>query len=404
MVGDHDDGLKRRCLPARFAEQAGAQVALQGGESKLVAVIDPDEELDEAIAQATDAIVENEMSHAEGGYQPEQGGPLESPRMKDGLRRALSAAFLAGVVALGVVAHGCAPPRTSEPPSPSPTPAPTVRATPTLLKDSPPGSVLIPGGRFTMGGGERIEENPPHLVIVPTFAIDTHEVTVERFSKFIAATGHRTEAEKWGWSGVFDIQKQDWKPVNGATWKEVGGPGTKPSALNDPVTHVSWNDAVAFCAYEKGRLPTEAEWEYAARGGKEGEIFPWGNELRPGGKPAANWWQGVFPSRATREDGFLSRAPVGRFKPNGYGLYDMIGNVWEWNADWFDAGYYLKSPVENPKGPATGKDRVMRGGSWMCSENFCRNFRNAARSFAAPDSGLDNLGFRCAYDIAPSGP
>ena len=191
--------------------------------------------------------------------------------------------------------------------------------------------------------------------------------------------------------------------MNGATWKEVGGPGSKPSAPNDPVTHVSWNDAVAFCAYEKGRLPTEAEWEYAARGGKEGEIFPWGNELRPGGKPAANWWQGVFPSKLTKEDGFLSRAPVGRFKPNGYGLYDMIGNVWEWNADWFDAGYYSKSPVENPKGPVQGKDRVMRGGSWMCSENFCRNFRNAARSFAAPDSGLDNLGFRCAYDVAPSG-
>jgi len=250
-----------------------------------------------------------------------------------------------------------------------------------------------------MGGGERIEENPPHLVVVRSFAIDPYEVTVERFSKFIEETKHRTEAEKWGWSGVFDIQKQDWKPVNGATFKEVAGPGSKPSAPNDPVTHVSYNDAEAFCSWAKGRLPTEAEWEYAARGGREGEIYPWGNQLRPDGKPAANWWQGVFPSKLTKEDGFLSRAPVGRFKPNRYGLYDMIGNVWEWNADWFDAGYYSKSPVDNPKGPAQGKDRVMRGGSWMCSENFCRNFRNAARSFAAPDSGLDNLGFRCAYDV-----
>jgi len=265
--------------------------------------------------------------------------------------------------------------------------------------DPPKGAVVIPGGRFTMGGGERIEENPPHLVQVRSFAIDPYEVTVERFSKFIEATQHRTEAEKWGWSGVFDIQAQDWKPVNGAIWKAVGGPTSKPSAPNDPVTHVSWNDAVAFCAHEKGRLPTEAEWEYAARGGREGEIFPWGNQLRPGGKPAANWWQGVFPSKPTREDGFLSRAPVGRFNPNHYGLYDMIGNVWEWNLDWFDAGYYSKSPVFNPQGPPAGKDRVMRGGSWMCSENFCRNFRNAARSFAAPDSGLDNLGFRCAYDV-----
>ncbi len=324
--------------------------------------------------------------------------------MKDGRRRALHAAFATGAVVLSIVAQGGAPRKTSEPPSPSPTPTPSVAASPIHSTRPPSGAVPIPGGRFTMGGGERIEENPPHLVMVPSFAIDTHEVTVERFSTFIAATQNRTEAEKWGWSGVFDIQKQDWKPVNGATWKEVGGPGSKPSALNDPVTHVSWNDAAAFCAYEKGRLPTEAEWEYAARGGREGEIFPWGNELRPGGKPAANWWQGVFPSKPTREDGFLSRAPVGRFKPNGYGLYDMIGNVWEWNADWFDAGYYSESPVENPKGPAQGKDRVMRGGSWMCSENFCRNFRNAARSFAAPDSGLDNLGFRCAYDVAVQSP
>ena len=107
----------------------------------------------------------------------------------------------------------------------------------------------------------------------------------------------------------------------------------------------------------------------------------------------------MFPSKLTAEDGYLSRAPVGRFPPNGYGLYDMIGNVWEWTADWFDASYYLKSPVDNPKGPAAGKTRVMRGGSWMCSENYCRNFRSAARSFAEPDSGLDNLGVRCAYDV-----
>jgi sulfatase modifying factor 1 len=259
--------------------------------------------------------------------------------------------------------------------------------------------VKIPGGRFTMGGGERPEENPPHVVVVKSFAIDPTEVTVARFGTFIAATKYRTDAEKWGWSGVFNLKTETWTPVNGATWKKVAGPASPPSAPNDPVTHVSWNDAQAFCTFAKGRLPTEAEWEYAARGGKEGEIYPWGNELRPGGKPAANWWQGVFPTKLLAEDGYLSRAPVGRFKPNGYGLYDMIGNVWEWNADWFDAAYYSKSPVDNPKGPAVGKDRVMRGGSWMCSENYCRNFRSAARSSSAPDSGLDNLGFRCVYDV-----
>lgn len=263
----------------------------------------------------------------------------------------------------------------------------------------PSAPVKIPGGRFTMGGGERPEENPAHVVIVKSFAIDPTEVTVARFGKFIATTHHRTDAEKWGWSGVFDLKTQTWTPVTGATWQNVAGPTSRPSALNDPVTHVSWNDAGSFCAYAKGRLPSEAEWEYAARGGRSGETFPWGNELRPGGKPAANWWQGVFPTKPTAEDGYLSRAPVGRFKPNGYGLYDMIGNVWEWNADWFDAAYYSKSPIDNPKGPAQGKDRVIRGGSWMCSENYCRNFRNAARSSSAPDSGLDNLGFRCVYDV-----
>ena len=250
-----------------------------------------------------------------------------------------------------------------------------------------------------MGGGERPEENPAHAITLAAFAIDPTEVTVSRFAKFVAATRHRTEAEKWGWSGVFDMKGQAWKPVKGATWRKDLGPNTPPTPPYDPVTHVSWNDASAFCTYEKGRLPTEAEWEYAARGGKNGETYPWGNELRPSGKPAANWWQGVFPFKVTGEDGFMGVATVASFKPNGYGLYDMIGNVWEWNADWFDAGYYAKSEKENPKGPDRGKDRVMRGGSWMCSENFCRNFRSAARSFAAPDSGLDNLGFRCAYDV-----
>ncbi|MEO5762760.1 MAG: formylglycine-generating enzyme family protein [Vicinamibacteria bacterium] len=259
--------------------------------------------------------------------------------------------------------------------------------------------IHLPGGRFTMGGGERPEENPAHQVIVKPFSIDATEVTVARFGRFVAATKYRTEAEKWGWSGVFSLKEQRWMPVNGATWRNALGPSSAPSKANDPVTHVSWNDAKAFCAYEKGRLPTEAEWEFAARGGKNGETFPWGEDLRPGGKPAANWWQGEFPTRLTKEDGFAGVAPVGSFKPNGYGLYDMVGNVWEWNSDWFDFNYYGKSPADNPTGPAQGKDRVMRGGSWMCSENFCRNFRNAARSFSAPDSGLDNLGFRCAYDL-----
>lgn len=259
--------------------------------------------------------------------------------------------------------------------------------------------VNIPGGRFKMGGGDKPEENPVHDVVLRSFAIDSAEVTVERFAKFMAGRRHQTEAEKFGWSGVFDLKSQTWKPVRGANWQRPAGPGAARSSGKDPVTHVSWKDAQAFCSSVQGRLPTEAEWEYAARGGKDAQVYPWGNDLRPGGKPAANWWQGVFPSRLTAEDGYRGVAPVGQFQSNGYGLYDMIGNVWEWNADWFDKAYYKASPLENPRGPGRGTERVMRGGSWMCSENYCRNFRNAARSSAAPDSGLDNLGFRCAYDL-----
>ena len=321
---------------------------------------------------------------------------VKKPSFRDAVPAALVAAGLAA--SLSFAADGSAARERTKKPASASTKAglaPDVAASTSL-----DGRVSLRGGTFKMGGGERPEENPAHSVTVSPFAIDITEVTVARFGRFIAATKYRTDAEKWGWSGVFDITGQTWTPVNGATWDKVAGPNAPKAAHDDPVTHVSWNDAVAFCAYERGRLPTEAEWEFASRGGKEGEIYPWGDELRPGGKPAANWWQGTFPAKPRVEDGYKSRAPVARFKPNGYGLYDMIGNVWEWNSDWYDAAYYAKSPSVNPKGPATGKDRVMRGGSWMCSENYCRNFRNAARSFSAPDTGLDNLGFRCAYDTA----
>lgn len=166
-----------------------------------------------------------------------------------------------------------------------------------------------------------------------------------------------------------------------------------------PVTQVSWNDAQAFAAWAGRRLPTEAEWEYAARGGRDQERFVWGHELRPAGRPVANWWQGTFPDRDTGEDGFTGRAPVGRFAPSGFGLVDVSGNVWEWCADWYDAGYYAASPRLAPAGPVTGRERVLRGGSWLCSENFCTNSRPGARSQAPPDSGLNNTGFRLVRDV-----
>ena len=264
----------------------------------------------------------------------------------------------------------------------------------------PPDMALIPAGAFLMGSRDRSpDEGPVHEVAVDGFWIDQYEVTVKAFAAFVAATGYRTEAERFGWSGVFDLARGAWTRADGADWRHPEGPGSW-AAPEEPVAQVSWNDAVAFARWAGKRLPTEAEWEYAARGGLAGRAYAWGDELRPAGRVMANWWQGVFPERDTGEDGYRGRAPVGRFPPNGYGLYDVVGNVWEWCADWYDAAYYRESPARRPSGPRAGRERVMRGGSWMCSENFCSNYRVASRSHATPDSGLDNLGFRCARDAA----
>ena len=228
----------------------------------------------------------------------------------------------------------------------------------------PPAMVLVPGGTFRMGtAGGPEHEGPEHPVEVAAFYLDRHEVTVAEFETFVRATGYRTEAETIGWSGVFDVARQDWGPVTGASWRHPDGPGSTVAA-DEPVAQVSWNDATAFAAWSGKRLPTEAEWERAARGGVEGAAYVWGDELRPGGRPVANWWQGEFPTRDTGEDGFRGRAPVGRFAPNAFGLVDMAGNVWEWCADWYDDSYYRFSQDRNPPGPFFGARRVLRGGSW----------------------------------------
>ena len=258
--------------------------------------------------------------------------------------------------------------------------------------------VAIPGGTFVMGTNDGFPyEGPAHEVTVKPFKMDKHEVTVAQFAKFVAATGYKTEGETFGWSGVFDPNQKGWAKSDGADWRHPDGPNTKAKD-DEPVCQVSYADAQAYAKWAGKRLPTEAEWEFAARGGLPNKTYAWGDELRPGGKPVANWWQGVFPQKDTGEDGFTNRAPVGKFAANGYGLVDMSGNVWEWCADWYAPDYYAKSPKANPTGPPTGEERVLRGGSWMCSENYCNNYRVAGRSKTAPDSALNNLGFRCVKD------
>jgi formylglycine-generating enzyme len=261
------------------------------------------------------------------------------------------------------------------------------------------GMLFIKGGPFVMGTEDGMPfEAPAHKVSVRSFWMASHEVTVAEFARFVAATGYKTDAEKFGWSGAFDMNDGQWKKTQGATWRHPDGPDSV-AGDNEPVCQVSWNDAAAFAKWAGKRLPTEAEWEYAARGGLVQKEYAWGDQLRPNGKPIANWWQGSFPDRNTNEDGFIKRAPVKSFPPNGYGLYDVVGNVWEWCADWYaDDAYVQVRHDDDPKGPESGNERVMRGGSWMCAENFCSNYRVAARSRATPDSGLNNLGFRCVRD------
>ena len=262
------------------------------------------------------------------------------------------------------------------------------------------GMRLVEGGEFMMGTDDGLpHEGPSHPVEVDSFYLDVHEVTNARFAEFADATGHVTESERLGWSGVFDPGQADWTLGAGADWRHPNGPGYSHEMKRDyPVVHVSWDDAASYCRWRGARLPTEAEFEYASRGGRQGSTQPWGEELTPGGVHQANLWQGEFPVEDQALDGYSGLAPVGQFPPNGFGLYDMTGNVWEWVQDWYAPDYYANSPGKNPRGPETGTQKVHRGGSWLCSENYCQGYRVAARMSTPPDSGLNNLGFRCAAD------
>ena len=277
--------------------------------------------------------------------------------------------------------------------------------------------VLLPGAEFLMGTDDAESypsdgEGPVRRVRLSPFWIDTMAVSNGRFAAFVEATGYRTEAERFGWSFVFAGLLPDdfpptravasapwWRRVQRADWRHPEGPRSSiEDRIDHPVVHVSWNDAQAYCRWAGKRLPTEAEWEYAARGGLEQCKFPWGDQLTSNGEHRMNVWQGRFPGSNTLEDGYYGTAPVDAFPPNGYGLYDMTGNVWEWCADWFSAEHHLSGLRTNPHGPRSGTHRVMRGGSYLCHASYCYRYRVAARSANTPDSSTGNLGFRCVRD------
>ena len=275
--------------------------------------------------------------------------------------------------------------------------------------------VVVGDGEFAMGdgtgdGNAGDGETPTHRVRLPAFSIDATSVTNADFARFIDDTGYRTEAETFGFSAVFHLALQAepdevmgpasgtpwWAGVRGADWRHPGGSRSDLDGLDDhPVVHVSWNDAVAYCRWAGRRLPTEAEWEFASRGGLESARYPWGDDLLgDDGEWRCNIWQGVFPQANTEEDGYLTTAPVHSFAPNGYGLWQTVGNVWEWCADWFGPRYYKFSPDTDPHGPSLGAARVMRGGSYLCHDSYCNRYRNAARSSNTPESSMGNTGFR----------
>jgi formylglycine-generating enzyme len=307
------------------------------------------------------------------------------------------------------------------------------------------GMVLVPGGEFMMGGDNdqaAADEYPKHRVRVHKFLMDATEVTNAQFKKFVDATNYVTVAErKPDWeelkktlppgtpkpdaslmvpsslvfkatAGPVDLNdySQWWSWVQGADWKHPEGPGSSVEGKeNYPVVQVSWEDAQAYCKWAGKRLPTEAEWEFAARGGLQNEIYSWGNEPIKQGAAKMNSWEGEFPYHNTQRDKYFTAAPVKSYQPNGYGLFDMSGNVWEWCNDWYNSNYYktLGSLTDNPQGPSKSFDpdepytakKSLRGGSFLCNDSYCSGYRVARRMKSSPDTGLEHTGFRCVKDV-----
>ena len=371
-----------------------------------------------------------------------------------------------GACALLVLAFGAACSR-SAPPAPAPAPAPTTQAakatapeacdtgistargraapagSPTLTAAAsrpnssavaPPGMVWVPGGEFDQGSDEEMfqDARPIHRVGVDGFWMDATEVTNAEFKRFADETKYVTIAERVPraedypgalpdmlvpGSVVFSPPKkavslndhyQWWNYVKGASWRHPEGPASSiAKRMDHPVVHIAFEDAQAYAKWAGKRLPTEAEWEFAARGGLAGKKYPWGDEFRPGGKYMANTFQGHFPEKNTAEDGYVATNPVKAFRPNAYGLYGMAGNVWEWVSDWYRADYYALlaakgGTARNPPGPSDSFDpsepgvqkRVQKGGSFLCTDQYCSRYMPGGRGKGTPDTGTNHLGFR----------
>lgn len=283
----------------------------------------------------------------------------------------------------------------------------------------PEGMIYIPSGQFVMGsddpnGYPSDGEAPTRNVSVKPLYMDSGAVTNTKFGIFVRETGYLTEAEQYGWSFVFhDFLSAEiaqtvtihpsetpwWSVVEGANWLNPEGPDSNiMNRQNHPVVHISWNDAVNYCNWAGKRLPTEAEWEHAARGGLVQKVYPWGNHLTDNNRYLCNIWQGTFPNKNTQLDGFIGTAPVEAYEPNKFGLYNMVGNVWEWCSDWFTNIHPTKPTLNSPKGLSSNTIKTIKGGSYLCHDSYCNRYRVAARSSNTPDSSTGNMGFRCVKD------
>ena len=280
--------------------------------------------------------------------------------------------------------------------------------------------VTIPAGEFVMGTDEPFYptdgEGPSRLIWLDEFKISKFSVTNSEFAEFVEATGYVTDAETYGWSYVFNgfvaeaVASQQlagiassapwWLAIEGAYWfRPFGDSQNIEALLNHPVVHVTHTDALEFCRWSGYKLPTEAQWEKASRGGLTGKLFPWGNELLEGKQHNTNIWQGEFPQLNTKEDGFFGTAPVNSFKPNDFGLHNTVGNVWEWTNDFWSARWHIPNTDETRKNPAgpqkAAGNRVLKGGSFMCHDSYCYRYRNSARTFNSPNTSTSHIGFRC---------